>query len=610
MSWLQRLLTNHFGSLPVTVKPLINIIDILKLASRRRLIQLCSIALLMLLSAFAEVVSIGAIVPFLALLTQPSAITGNAYISQLARLFGLTTNFQLLFCLTILFSIIALLSSAIRVASLRYNTHFSALVASDVSSKVFEIKLRQPYLMQLKASTSDTISLVTIQSGHVGASIFSALSLFSNTLIAAALLLGLLMLNWGIALSAILFLGITYISIGVVTTRFSKMTSIELLRANTLAIKTVQEAFGSIRDVILDNAYSSYIYEYSRHDQRQRQLESINTFLGAFPRYPLEALVLIAIALGSFTLTVLGNSGLINFIPLIGAFALAAQRLLPACQQIYSAIHSINAFAADTQSILDLLRFPVARSCDSRPARIAFSSIQLRGVSFSYDNDKLPAISNIDLLIRKGDRLGIAGSSGSGKSTLVDLIMGFLTPTLGDISIDSYSMSSTSNISLVNAWRASISHVPQSVFLLDSTIAQNIAVGVPSHLIDHDKVANAARLAQIDSFIQSLPNGYLTRVGERGAMLSGGQRQRLGIARALYKESSLLILDEATSALDLGTESLVLESISLLPSDLTIIMIAHRLSTLENCTNFLSVYRGSQIYHGASYERFCESLSL
>lgn len=331
-----------------------------------------------------------------------------------------------------------------------------------------------------------------------------------------------------------------------------------------------------------------------------------NQFLSAFPRYALEALGLVGIAfLGG--LLVLQNGSGVAVIPLLGALALGAQRLLPAMQQVYRFWAALKGFNADLKGVLDMLNQPLPFEVCIREPWPFSESIILDSVRYRYGLDQQEVLKGINLEIRHGERIGLIGGTGSGKSTTVDLLMGLLKPTSGQLIVDGNNLHCPSRPELLVAWRAAIAHVPQSIYLADNSIMENIAFGVPKEQIDFSRVRKAADHAQLTSFINSCPEGFNTFVGERGVRLSGGQRQRIGIARALYKHARIIVFDEATSALDTSTEEAVIEALEGLSRELTVVMIAHRLSTLKSCDRIFRLENG-RIEAQGSADHFLTSL--
>ena len=309
---------------------------------------------------------------------------------------------------------------------------------------------------------------------------------------------------------------------------------------------------------------------------------------------------MVAIALLG-VLIVMQRGSAADVIPLLGVLALGAQRLLPALQQMYSGWSSLKGCNAAIRSVLTMLDQSLPPLVKPQKPFLMRDGIRLEEVYFRYQTDQ-PEVAGVEFEIRQGERIGIIGATGSGKSTTVDLLMGLLTPTGGVICVDGEDLHDHDCPERLVAWRSAIAHVPQSIYLADGSIAENIAFGVPRKEIDMSRVQQAASQAQIDGFIESSPDGYESFVGERGIRLSGGQRQRIGIARALYKQASVLIFDEATSALDTSTEQALMEAINLLSKDLTIVMIAHRLSTVQSCDRVIRLVNGSVAAEGPPHK--------
>ena len=297
------------------------------------------------------------------------------------------------------------------------------------------------------------------------------------------------------------------------------------------------------------------------------------------------------------------SDGMITTIPILGVLAMGAQRLLPALQQIYSSISIINGSFHSLQNVLDLLNQPLpCHANKSQPAPISFEKeIRLNNISFRYIEDTPYILKNVNLSIAKGSCIGFIGATGSGKSTLLDIIMGLLSPIKGTLAVDG----KTLTMNNLRNWQSHIAHVPQDIYLADNTIEENIAFGQLKDEIDYNRVQQAAEKAGIAKLIESWPNQYQTYIGERGIRLSGGQRQRIGIARALYKQANVLILDEATSALDSKTEASVIKSIKAFSDDITVLMIAHRVTTLRDCDYIVEIDDDGSVRIG-SYDDLCK----
>ncbi|MEO8547200.1 MAG: ATP-binding cassette domain-containing protein, partial [Sphingomicrobium sp.] len=324
-----------------------------------------------------------------------------------------------------------------------------------------------------------------------------------------------------------------------------------------------------------------YLDEFRKIDLRFTRARATTAFIGTAPRFVIEAAGMVIIA--ALALAISGREGsFAHALPILGAVALGAQRLLPLIQQLYNSWANLAGNRSIAAQVLELLALPVEeQAAGGSAAAIAFNErIAFDQVSFTYPGRREPAVADITLAIARGSRVALVGPTGSGKSTLADLLMGLLEPSSGAITIDGVPLTRANR----RAWRRGIAHVPQAIFLADTSIARNIAFGVPADAIDMARVERAAQVAQLDSFIASLADGYATSVGERGVRLSGGQRQRLGIARAVYKDAPVLVLDEATSALDHDTETAVMQALDQLSGEgRTVVIIAHRPSTVEKC---------------------------
>jgi len=560
--------------------------------SRRRRIQLGLLLVVMLASGVAELVSLGAVMPFLAVLSDPERLWHQPLVQILASLAGWTAASQLLLPATFAFAGAAVLAALIRLANLWLNARLAAAVGSDLSCEAYRRTLYQPYSVHVQRNSAAVITGTTTQIARTVAALTSLLQLITAAVVAAGLLAGLLLINWAVALGAAALFGSVYGLLALTANRELHRNSQRISTAARQQIKALQEGMGAIRDVLLDGNQPTYLEIYRQADWPQRQLDAKNQFLGAFPRYAVEALGLVAIALlGGLLVHQQGSGGAV--IPLLGALALGAQRLLPALQQVYGAWSTVKSFNADLAGVLAMLNQPLPTQLSVAEPLPLRESICLEGVRFRYGSEQPDVLEGLDLEIRRGERIGLIGSTGSGKSTTVDILMGLLAPTAGRVLVDGVSLHDPAYPERLAAWRASIAHVPQSIYLADSSIAENIAFGVARQQIDMARVKQAAEQAQIASFIEGSPGGYQSFVGERGMRLSGGQRQRIGIARALYKQAQVLVLDEATSALDSGTEDAVMAEVEGLSKDLTIVMIAHRLSTVERCDRLIQLAQGS-----------------
>lgn len=561
----------------------------LHIAPRRRA-QLLLLLVLMILASFAEIVSIGAVLPFLGVLTSPVKVFDHALAQPIIQALGLTEPSQLLFPFTIAFSIAALMAGTIRLLMLWASTRLSFATGSDLSISIYRRTLYQPYSVHVARNSSQVINGISVKAtGVIYNIVVPVLTLISAGIMLIAILVAMFVVEPIITLAAFGGFGAIYAFL-ILVTRSQMMTdSQRIARESTNVIKSLQEGLGGIRDVLIDGNQAAYCQIYRNSDHPMRRAQGNSYFISQFPRYGMEALGMILIAILAYYLAQ-QTDGIAKAIPILGALALGAQRLLPVLQQAYAAWVSIKSGQASLQDALELLDQPLPAHADQPvPMPIKFEqSIGFNRLSFSYNQQSPLVLNNLNLTIPKGSRVGFIGKTGSGKSTLLDIVMGLLQPTAGALEVDGDAITISNN----RAWQAHIAHVPQTIYLADSTIEENIAFGIPKNKIDHARVRRAANQAQIADIIDTWPKQYETFVGERGVRLSGGQRQRIGIARALYKQADVIIFDEATSALDNETEQAVMQAIEGLSNDLTILIIAHRLSTLKNCTQIVELSDG------------------
>ena len=560
------------------------------LSSRRR-IQLCILLLVVLASGVAEMVSLGALIPFLTALSNPDQLVNNPIVDSLSRWVGFKSSYQILPAASILFAVAVVSASLVRLANLWLDGRLVAAVGSDLSCESYRRTLYQPYEFHIQQNSSKVITNATTQIAFTVVSLKAFLRLVSSLVVSVSIFSALLLVNAIATLSSAFLFFAAYCFLLVVSRQKLKTNSKKIAFASRRQIKALQEGLGAIRDVILDSSQSEFLKIYKENDTPQRRLQAQNGFIINSPRYVLEAFGLVIISLwGGFLVNSGGSSE--QLFPLLGALALGAQRLLPALQQIYNGWSTLNANSAAIADVLEILNQPLPGDvsiCGPFPLRYG---IQLKNVAFGYNSKNGSVIKCLNIKIERGEFVGIIGSTGSGKSTTVDLIMGLLSPTSGQVLVDGIDINFPGNLGLLRSWRSSVAHVPQSIYLSDCSIAENIAFGVPNDEIDFNRVISAAERAQIADFINSCPERYRTIVGERGVGLSGGQRQRLGLARAFYKRSQILVLDEATSALDIETEASVLNSINEYSKSMTVVMIAHRLSTIMRCDRVIKMSNG------------------
>lgn len=571
--------------------------------SPHRRFQLWLLLGLVIFSAFVEMISLGIVLPFLGILIVPEKVFNHPFVLDMAPSFGITSADQLVLPLTLAFGGVALIAGAFRILLLWLNTRVAFASGADISIEVYRRTLYQPYRVHVARNSSEVISSITYKvNGVVFEVLLPFLFLISSLILSMAITVALFLIDPMVASATIVIFGFSYGLISWLTRQRVRLNSQRIAHEQTQVVKALQEGLGGIRDVLLEGAQSVYSDVYRKADRPLRWAQGNNNFVVNYPRYALESLGMILITALSYILS-LEVGGLAGSVPVLGALAIGAQRVLPALQQSYGAWTTISGAHASLIDTLKLLDQPLPEEyLQPDPAPLNFKdSIQCKGVSFRYTQESPWVLEDLDLNIPKGSRIGFVGMTGSGKSTVLDILMGLLMPTKGEVLVDGQPVTDHQ----IRAWQGTIAHVPQSIYLSDNTLAENIAFGVPLEDIDMDRVQQAAQQAQIADFIDSLAEGYQVSVGERGIRLSGGQRQRIGIARALYKRASVLVFDEATSALDNSTEKAVMSSIEGLKRDLTVIIIAHRMTTVRHCDVIMELDQGRLIAQG-TYQQLLE----
>jgi ATP-binding cassette subfamily B protein len=568
----------------------------------RRRKQFLIIFLLTILASFAEVISIGAALPFIAAITAPELIIDNQYLKPILLNFSINDPQQILFPITLLFISAIVLSGSIRLLLLWGQNRLGHAIGSDLSVSIFKRTLYQSYLVHISENSSKAISGIGAKTNQVVyTTIMPILTIISSFFIIMSILTALIIINPLVAFSVITFFAVLYIIMSLYVRNKLSFYGEQVNYLQTKIFQLLQEGIGNVRDILMDNAQTIYWKEYQNVDRPMRKYASNIQVFSAGPRFFIESMGLILIVLLAYFLTRLNtNSSII--VPILGAIAIGAQRMLPVLQAAYASWSAIVGGKSILVAVLNLLDQPLpALQYDKQPLQFK-NNIILKNIYFKYPDQSKSTLDNINLEITKGSCIGLIGETGSGKSTLLDILMGLLIPKKGKILIDDVVIDDSNN----RNWQANIAHVPQNIYLSDSSIAQNIAFGVDPKDIDYARVDDACMRANIDTVIKTWPGGYNSNVGERGVKISGGQKQRIGLARALYKGSTILVLDEATSALDNETEKRVMKSINTKGSDITIIMVAHRLSSLKNCSHILKIEKG-RISKICSYEELIKT---
>ena len=556
---------------------------------------------LSIVMAFSTVIGIASIAPFFSILGDPKPIGQTGLLHWLYSL-GFASRRDFTVALGLAFVGLVILANLINVIGSFVMIRLALWISTDLQSILFEEYLHRPYIFHARTPSAVLFSNIIHETVRATNQILqNAFSLITNIVTALFIIVSVMLLNPAVAAAMIGALAGGYVLIYLtVRNRLLQSGRIQSQLFTELT-KIVNESLGAIKEILVLRTQQYFLGNFARTSQEFGRAAAHTQLIAQSPRYVMECVAVVGLV--AVALFASGrNEGVGRWLGQLTFLGFAAYRLLPALQQAFVAIVRIRADRPGFSAIAEDLRLARARQCaeaetDSPWPDGPRSEIRLKEVSFGYEPDRPPAIDGASLCIPARSSVGFVGANGSGKTTLVDLIAGLLVPAQGRIEIDG----STLNDGNRAAWRARVAYVPQTIFLLDASIAQNIALGISAAAIDRQRLLCAARLAQLDEFAATLPGGYEHVVGERGVKLSGGQRQRIGIARALYADASVLILDEATNALDGLTEQEMVATIARLRGRYTIIVIAHRSSTVRACDAIFEFDHG-RVTGGGNYE--------
>jgi ATP-binding cassette, subfamily B, bacterial PglK len=575
---------------------------LLKILTIREKFQLAALLLAMIVTAFTQTLGIASVFPFITLIMQPSLIFENRWLYWIYETFNFSSANSFIIFAGITMFFIIVLSNLISAFTTWLNFRFVWMNNHRLSRRLLEKYLSMPYPYFLNKNSSElSKNVLSDVSQLTGSFMIPLMNIISRGLAAIFILTMLLWINALVSILTILVIGGTYALIYWRVNRNLKHRGEKSLAANLYRFKAVLEAFGGIKDIKVLNREDYFLDLYTHHSYQFARHNSWNAVVSQLPRFALEAIAFGGVII--FVLVLLIQRGeATQVIPLASVFAFAGYKLMFAMQEIFSCFTQMqfsrslfDRIYADfmTQSQEGLQ--PAGQFNQASNGIVFNNEIVLSNISFTYYNTEQPVAKEINLVIKKNSSVALVGATGAGKTTLVDIIIGLMLPQHGTMLIDQQPLSGEN----VRSWQRKIGYVSQHIYLTDDTVTRNIAFGIADQLIDREKVEQAARLANIDKFIENeLPAGYDTIIGEHGVRLSGGQRQRLGIARAFYHDPEVLVFDEATSALDGVTEDAVLASILSTVRSKTLIVIAHRLTTIKNCDQVYLMDKGRIVASG------------
>lgn len=549
------------------------------------------------LGALSSALMVGSVLPFLSVLSDPSRIERVPVLAWTYDFLGFESDYKFLVALGFVSFLIIFFTSLVQIAKTYVVSRFAMMRMHSISHRLLIAYLRQPYAFFLDRHTGDMGTRVLDESQKMVAQFLRpAAEMVAAVCTVIAIVSLLLWVNPLIAGVAFAVLGGMYGGVYLFTRRILKRLGYVRAVYNNDRFRIANEALGGIKDIKLLGRESSYAARYAKPSLRMARAVVVVQVLSQVPQFVMQAVAFGGVIVLSILLMephgLVSGEALGGILPLLGVFAFAGQRLMPELSKLYESLAMLQAGGAAVTTVHNDLMDKAGSG--SLPRNITSPlglrrSLELSKVSYCYPDAEIAGLTDVSLVINAGERIGIVGSSGAGKTTLADVILGLLRPNEGCIRVDETEITHEN----LRAWQQSLGYVPQDIFLIDASIFENIALGVPTEEINKDRVRRAAEIARIDAFITNeLPDGYDTTIGERGVRLSGGQRQRLGIARALYCNADLIVFDEATSALDNLTEREVMAAIDALPDDKTVLMIAHRLSTIKHCDRIIVLDQG------------------
>lgn len=573
----------------------LKLLDLLDKRERRNAVLLF---IMMLLMGLLEVLGVASVMPFIAVLANPEVIQTNHYLNFVYTSLGFDDSLSFLIFLGSVVFILVVGSLGFKALTTWVMTRYAQMRNFSLSSRLMRGYLNRPYSFFLNRHSADLgKSILSEVAQVIKGSLIPAIELVANTIVAILIIMLVVVVDPLVALFALAVLGGAYAATYVLLRKRLAKLGEDRVRVVRQRFQITQEAFGGIKDVKVLGLENGYLRSFRNPASRLAVIIANHKLISEIPQFAMQAIAFGCMLILLLALLITREGDLGAVLPLIGLYAFAGSRLNPALQALYRAFTSLrfgkpaldllHSDLATTESIrgaLDTVSVP-----DARGVVHLNSELRLENVTYTYPLAPNPALVDFSLTIPAKVTVGLVGTTGAGKTTAVDLILGLLVPDKGQLKVDGKSVTGNN----LRSWQRNLGYVPQHIFLTDDTVAANIAFGVKTNEIDQQAVERAARIAELHDFVNhDLPSGYQTLVGERGVRLSGGQRQRIGIARALYRDPDLLVLDEATSALDNLTEKVVMEAVHNLGHRKTIIIIAHRLSTVKECDTIFLLEQG------------------
>ena len=581
------------------------------LLDRRERFNALRVLGLAIVAAAVSTLMIGSVMPFLGVLADPGRIAATPSLAWAYDTFGFTSAYGFLVALGGVALVMILTGVGVQALKLYVMSRFTTMRVHTLSYRLMARYLGQPYEFFLDRHTGDMGTRVLAEAAQVVSGFLRpAADLITSLLTVAAILGFLIWVNPLVSLVAFTVLGGSYGVIYTYSRARLRSLGAQRVDANRARFRLAGEALGGVKDIKLLGREADYVDRFSAPSLHMARVQVKAALLRGLPQLAMQGVAFSGVVLLCLLLidpaTFETGAALGGVLPLLGVFAFAGQRLMPELGKIYGSLAGMQTGRAALDMVhADLVEGKVRKLRRGRVGATGLrQALVLEDVSYRYPNAERPGVADITLTIRTGERVGIVGSTGAGKTTLADIILGLLRPQSGRIAVDGEEIDETR----LRAWQESVGYVPQDIFLTDASVTENIALGVPPKDIDQERVHRAACVASLDAFVRKeLPEGYATKIGERGVRLSGGQRQRIGIARAMYHDADLIVFDEATSALDNLTERDVMAAINDLPGDKTIVMIAHRLSTVKVCDRIIVLDAGRMAAVGSWDELIASS---